>query len=163
MFFNKNENKGEKVSQQLLISGALANVGGKISTDDFLRFLAEQLPEAELFKITGVSAAAFDWRGIFRDVAAVASIGSVLWLGYTELIAPTKSDTKSDAGIYIVIGDPSDKNSQFWIGKDYKDKDIFLKNFKKRVKKVTEEEDAQGRIRREIIETEESTHWLEIE
>jgi|GEM_PF-3353345 len=151
------------MSQPLLISGALANVGGAVTTEEFLNYLSKHIPEAELYKITGVTVAAFDWRAILYDTAAVATIASALWLGYTELIAPTKSDPKSAAAIYIVIGNPEDENSQFWIGNEYKNKDIFVYNFNKRVKKIIETENAQGEIEREIMETEKSSHWLKIE
>jgi len=150
------------MSHRLLISGALANVGAAVTTEEFLIFLSNQLPEAELYKLAGVKSAATDWRAILHDAAAVSAIAGALWLGYTELIAPKKLDPKSDSGIYIVIGNPQDENSQFWIGNDYKDKSIFLHNFKQRFKTIMETESAQGEIEREIIETEESSYWLKI-
>lgn len=150
------------MSQPLLISGALANVGGDVTTEDLLNFLSKHLSEAEFYKITEVTAAALDWRVVLQDTAAITTIASALWLGYTAIVAPTKKEPDSSAGIYIVVGNAGDENSQFWIGNEYKDKDIFIENFTKRVKEVTETENSQGEITREILETEESSHWLKV-
>jgi hypothetical protein len=147
------------MAKPLLVSGALANAHG-IGTEELLRFLSERLPDAELYKLCGVSAAALDWRGIFHDAGAASSIAGLLWMAYVEIVEPKKQDPKSDAGIYVVLG--KDESQQFWIGKDYRVKKVFIKRFTKEVERIMETENRKGEIAREIEETRESNLWIRI-
>lgn len=147
------------MDRPLIISGALSNVSG-VTNEEFLRFLSKNLPEAQFYQLTGVSKAALDWRIILHDVGAAASIAALLWTAYTSLIEPTKPGPKSDAGIYIVIGD--EESQRFWIGKDYKKKEVFIDTFTKEVKQITETKSGKQKIKREIKETKETRFWIRI-
>ena len=148
------------MTETLLVSGALANVHG-IKNEELLHFLSQNLPDAEFYQLTGASAAAIDWRGIFRDTGAAASIAALLWMAYVEIVEPTKKEQESDAGIYVVLG--NEESQQFWIGKDFRDRDIFVQTFSKEWQRITETENERKRIELEIEETRESKSWIRVE
>ncbi len=150
------------MEQQVVISGALANVSGAVTTDELLKFMADRNAEIEFYKLCGATAAAFDWRGIFRDVGAAASIAALLWLGYEKLVEPKKIDPKSNAGVYVVLGDGEEESLRFWLGKDYKDKQIFIREFTREAKRLTGTVDGRQKIKATIEETKESNCWISV-
>jgi len=150
------------VAQPIVISGALANVRGAVDTEQLLKFLAEEAPGVDFYKATGVMGAAIDWRGILQDAATVATIAGLLFTAYTTLIEPGKKDPKSDAGIVVVVQEKGDKPVQFWIGKDYKDREIFIEEFTKEVTRIRKSEEGPSTQEQIIEETKRSGYWIKI-
>ena len=143
--------------QPILISGTFPNIQDGVTTEDFLNYISFYAENIEIYKMSGGGSAAFDWRTILHDVAAFAGIASFIWLAYTELIVSKNSDTC----IHIVIGDPNNELNHFRLGDEYKEKEIFIKSFNQRITKLIKTDNKEVIIN-EIIETQQSSHWVKI-
>jgi hypothetical protein len=76
--------------------------------------------------------AAIDWI-VIAQIADILGIASALWLVYDEMIRPLKRGKDDEQGLYVVI-DP-EHGLEWFLGKDFKDREVFVKDF---VAKVTE-------------------------
>jgi hypothetical protein len=122
------------------IWGALANISD-ISTHQFLERVYNKalhedcvddiwLFERQLQRGAFRPAAALDWHIILQNIRALDSIAKVLWDAYEELIFPKKAQNP-DAGIYLLIGNPQEEFNSFFLGKDFTDRTIFVREFKR--------------------------------
>ena len=150
----------------MLIQGALANVGGRASSDELLSYLTTNLSNTDFFKLTppegAIMGAAFDWRGVLHDTAAIITLGTVLWGAYTHFIVPIiNSEPEPSAGLFIEIKDSNGKSFQFMLGKDYKDKEIFIHEFHSKIKHMVTTQSSVNAIT-EIEELEKSAYWVKV-
>jgi hypothetical protein len=148
------------VPQPLIISGTLANVDSSVSTEDLIQYLSDRLPEGELHRLKGATAAAFDWALVLETSAQVATIASLLWQAYKHLVEPTKTEEESDAGIYIIMGE--EQAHQFWIGKDIQDEEACLKYFLRISKQVSVDPGVIDRTRSLLREIHDSNSWARV-
>ncbi|GAH05099.1 unnamed protein product, partial [marine sediment metagenome] len=49
-----------------------------------------------------------------------------------------------------------------WLGKDYKDEQIFIREFTKKAKRLTGTVDGRQKIKATIEETRESDYWISV-
>ncbi|KAB0663500.1 hypothetical protein F6V25_16575 [Oryzomonas japonica] len=150
----------------MFIQGALANVGREITTDELLRYLSSNIPESEFFKLQPppgtMMAAAIDWRCLLYDAAAIATIGQVLWGAYVEFVKPIHDKNQnSDAAIFIQIKNEHGQSDQFMIGKEFKDREIFIQKFNSSVKRLNLES-PKSMPSQEIDEIKHSGYWVHI-
>ena len=118
----------------MLMQGAIANASQEVNTDEFLAFLADELPQADFFKFQPppdkIYASAIDWRAVIMDAAATITIANGLWQAYDRFVKPIhERDPSSNAAIFVEIKNYSGDHARFMIGGDVKDKDIFISSF----------------------------------
>jgi hypothetical protein len=120
---------------------ALANVNQNVDPDEFYRFIEAQADNIRTYWVDPEKArgrhvcAAIEYIILLGAVGSVASIASLLWLAYDKFIGQKK--TKGDtAGLYISIEFPDRNRYNFWLGNEYKDRDIFIEEFSNTVEKL---------------------------
>jgi hypothetical protein len=150
----------------MFIQGALANVDSDVTTEEFLMYLAEQVPDALYFKLQpppgSIMGAAIDWRMLLRDAAAIATISTALWGAYEKFISPLHhQDPQSPAAIFIQIKNDKGESDQFMIGKDIKDKEILIHRFEESSKKLYPDKKGNEPTA-EIEEIKRSGYWIQI-
>jgi hypothetical protein len=119
----------------MLLQGAIANASQEVNIDEFLAFLADELPQAAFFKFQPspgkIYASAIDWRAVIMDASAIITIANGLWQAYDRFVKPIhERDPSSNAAIFVEIKTYSGDHARFMIGGDVKDKDIFISSFK---------------------------------
>jgi hypothetical protein len=131
---------------------ALANVKhGVVAPDEFYSFIESHAEDVHTFwldpeKTRGrVVGAAIEYLVILGAVGSVASIAALLWMAYDKFIGKKKKSEKDDAGLYISIEYPEGTRYNFWLGKDYKDRDIFIEEFTEKVEELQNHPDAASK------------------
>jgi hypothetical protein len=150
----------------MLPQGAIANASQEISLDEFLAFLADELPEAVLFKFQPESGKVYAsvprWRAVLSDAAAVVTIANGLWQAYDRFIKPIhESNPLSKAAILVDIKTHSGEYTHFNIGGDVKDKNIFISSFEASINSLNLNSTSTGSSR-EIQDIEYSGNWIQI-
>jgi hypothetical protein len=125
----------------MFIQGALANVSQAVDLDEFLLFLAEELPDGSFFKFQPepgrIYKAAIEWRAIIADTAAVITIANGLWQAYDRFVKPiNQNKSSSGAAIFVMLKSDSGEFEQFMIGSEIKDKSTFVASFQESVAKL---------------------------
>lgn len=143
------------MSQPISIGVSFANSPNEVDFDGAKRFISLNQNNFQAYSLPpsrpGVfRAGAFDLMLILGAVGSIASLASILWMVYEKFIAPKKSTETSDAGIYIGITKPDGTVIDFWIGKDYMDKDIFIQDFYRSIKTIRESKDSEYFFRTEL-------------
>ena len=148
-------------TDQIVISGALANLHNPTINETFLKYLTDNITDADLYrvKLDGFGGAAFDWRIVSR-VGSIATILGFLLNFYTDL--PKSKDSATDAGIYITLGKGDKQSSQFWIRGNVANKEIFIEQVVQEARRITTSKSDQVNIDRLINETRESKCWVKI-
>jgi hypothetical protein len=118
----------------MFIQGTLANVNQEVSTDNLLRFLADEVPKGAFFKFQPppgrTVAAAIDWRALLYDAAAIATIANALWGAYDKFIKPIHEvDHSSSSAIFVQMKNDAGESDQFMISGNIKDKEVFIQRF----------------------------------
>lgn len=155
------------MKRDLIISGALANCGGLVTTDELLDFFSSKLHNIEFYKFKpkpgSITAASMDWQAIVNTSASIIVIGQVLWAAYRKFIKPIlRKNPKSDADLYIHIRTEEWISEQFMIGKHFKDEDSFIKGFKKSVKKLNQQLLNEGKMKIAKEKIRRSEGWVRI-
>lgn len=150
----------------MLLQGAIANASQEISLDEFLEFLADELPDAVLFKFQPESGKVYAsvprWRAVLSDAAAVITIANGLWQAYDRFIRPIHENNPSlNAAILVHIKTHSGKYAHFNIGGDAKDKNIFISSFEASVNSLNLSSTSDGPSQ-DIQEIEYSGNWIQI-
>ncbi len=150
----------------MIIQGALANVHGSVSTDVFLRFLAEKVPNGHYFMVQpppGIAmTAAIDWRIVLDDAAAIAALAMALWSGYESFMQHLQGqDPLSSAGIVVQMKNEKGEFDQFIIGKEIREKEVLMHRMKESTRTLSSK-NIVGALHREIEETERSGYWEKI-
>lgn len=84
---------------------------------------------------------------ILNSLGAIASIASLLWLGYEKFFKKYKKKYKEQEIIHIFI----DYRVTFTIGEKEIDKDTFIKNFVKEINKYNKRKAINKRGNKEIL------------
>ncbi|MTI62211.1 MAG: hypothetical protein FH762_19875 [Firmicutes bacterium] len=119
--------------KQTILYGALANTTINNSSEELLNFIKENMSDIEVYrrklKPGEIYNAALDWHVILGDISAIITIAGLLWKAYKKFIIP---DEKDNAFLFVQVKN-GNKSVHFNIGKEYKDKEIFIETFKKKV------------------------------
>jgi len=128
---------------ELIVGGALANCGRDAPTDEFLELLVHDMSDLAVFRFRpkprpGIGAkAALDWQAILGTAADLLAFAGLLWAAYERFVKPRLE--RNDAGpkpfLFINLRRPDGTFVQFSLGHEYKDKEVFLEHF---TRKVTE-------------------------
>jgi len=132
------------MKRELMLGGAIVNCTDRDKTDELLDYLVNMLKEIELYKLKpkpgSLTATAFDWQIMIGTTASIYTIGQALWYAYRKFIKPIREKNQnSSTDLYINIRTEDMKFEEFMIGKNFKDKESFLKAFGESVKKLEEE------------------------
>jgi len=107
-----------------------------------------------IFYLPSISGAGFDIYLIIHTIGSIASIASLLWLAYKEYI----ESKHPKGGLYISVGEEEDK-VDLHVGKDFKDKDIFIKTFTQKISKIMDSKDVKHYYNNTILEIKSSDVW----
>ena len=143
------------MSQPISLGVSFANSPNEIDFDGAKEFIASNQKDFQVYSLPpsqpGVfRAGAFDLMLILGAAGSIASLAALLWMTYEKFIAPKKSSNTPDAGIYIGITKPDGTVTDFWIGRDYMDKDIFIQDFDRSIKTIRESKDSDFFARAEL-------------
>ena len=119
------------MSEPIALQMTLANCGTIKNANSLYDYIESKVDGIETYQINTRAniAAAIDFIIVLGAVGSIASIASLLWIAYEKYIAPKKHDKDDTAGIYIVLNKPDGTHAEFWIGNQYKNKDVFIKDF----------------------------------
>jgi len=149
------------MKNEIIIRGALANCGKETSTEELIDFLKPQAKGVVFYRLVpppGVHMnAAFDWQAVLGVTASAIAIGQLLWAGYVKYIRPQQEKGKEDAFLYVSIQDGENDHVQFAAGREYKDKEEFVREFS--VKTETIRISKNGDIEGKRSEIKYSNHW----
>lgn len=133
------------MDKKINIMCALANTGRKSSDKCLIDFFVENIDGIECrqtFIGSGIKNS-LDWKMIMDSVSFVSSIvtiADVIWAAYNKFVLPEKNKNK-DAFLFIQINNNDRIFKTFAIGKQYKDHDIFIKEFKAEAKNIVTSEE----------------------
>ena len=136
---------------RVVLNMSLANVGGTVKGHEFYGFIEDNLDSIATYKLEARGrdvCAAIEYNMILGAVGSVASVASLLWMAYDKFIGSKKKTSGDDAGLYIAIVDPDGTMYHFWLGNEYKDRDIFIEKFTERVEALQ----ADPRVEQQTIE-----------
>jgi len=138
--------KRKSPNQYVALQLTLANVFNGVNIEEVYSFIESNLDDVDTYYINPEPghcvAAALDYTMLLSLAADFASLASLLWIAYDKFIGSRKSSPKDDAGIYIGIPFPNGKIMPFWIGNDYKDKDIFIETFVECIEELKQNPDS---------------------
>jgi len=155
------------MKRELILGGALANTRGAVSTEEFLNFLSLQIPNIQFYQLRPrpktITFAAIDWQAILTTAASIIYIGEALWKAYKKFIKPIREkNPNSSADLYIHIKTEKEKSEQFMIGKNFDNKDAFIKAFEASVKKLGQQSINEKKMYVCKEEIRKSDIWIEV-
>ena len=130
---------------------ALANVNQRVDLDEIYGFIESHADNIQTFWLDpektrgGLVAAAIEYIVLLSAVGSVASIAALLWMAYDKFIGQKKTSNEDDAGLYISVQHPDGTRYNFWLGKEYKDRDIFIEEFTEKVEELQEHPDTPAK------------------
>lgn len=112
--------------------------------EDVYRFLENNIPAAEGYEMTpakpgGLRAAAFDFMLLLQVTSSFASIASLIWVAYDKFVASKKKTQKDSQDMYIDIPLENGETEYFSIGDEYKEEEVFVKDFASKVTQIIQE------------------------
>ena len=146
---------------------ALANVKQRVDPDEIYGFIESQAENIQTFWLDPEKArgrmvgAAIEYVALLAAVGSVASVASLLWMAYDRFIAPKKTSEEDDAGLYISIQHPDGTRYEFWLGKEYKDRDIFIEEFTQKVEEIQEHPDTPSNTEKLMASVVQEDLWTQ--
>lgn len=130
---------------------ALANVHPAVDADELYRFIESHSDNVHTYWIDPTKARGRHVRAsveyivvLLGAIGSVASIASLLWQAYDKFIVQKKCNNNT-AGLNISIEFPDRTRYNFWLGNEYKDRDIFIEEFSNKVEML--QADPNGEIK----------------
>lgn len=134
----------------------LPNLNRRVEPDVIYSFIESNAENINTFwidpeKTRGrLVAASIEYVILLGVIGSVASIASLLWMAYDKFIGQKKQSNNDDAGLYISIEYPDGTQYNFWLGKEYKNRKIFIQEFTKRVTELQEHPDTPTKTKKVI-------------
>jgi len=143
----------------IAIQMSLANVGGLTKPEEVYEFIERNTTDVKSYyldasRAKGQVAAAIEYVLILGVVGSLASIASLLWMAYDKFIANKKKNPDDTAGLYIAIQHPDGTLYHFWLGNDYKDRDIFIEEFTEKIERLRNDERVAEYTHQKMLELE---------
>ncbi len=146
---------------RIAIKVAAANLTDRTKGDEVGNRLLQFFAEAEVYHLEPPKGrevvAAFDWIVISR-IADTLGIASALWLIYDKIIRPLKHGAKDDQGLYVMID--AEHGLQWFLGKDIKDREVFVKDFVAKVSQYQRTDEAGRVFTQTVREIQVSEMWV---
>ena len=130
-------------------------VNQDVDPEELYRFIESQADSIRTYWIDPEKArgrhvrAAVEYIVLLGAVGSVASIASLLWQAYDKFIGQKKKK-EDTAGLYISIEFPDRTRYDFWLGNEYKDRDIFIEEFTNAAEKLQNDPSA-GKKTNEVL------------
>jgi hypothetical protein len=150
------------MSNQIVLKAALANLHSQMNPEEVYQFVESRAEDIEAYHPDPQKGgkAAVDWIMILNVAGSIASLAALLWMAYEKFIASRKANDEDTAGIYIVIEKPDGTLAEFWIGREYRDRDIFIKDFTTEISLLRENPEARELIERNVQELRGAGYWI---
>lgn len=150
------------MAKPLAIQLAFANLSGRVDPKSVYRFIESTGGDIETYELDSrkVSAAAIDYVLLLGAAGSVASLASLLWMAYEKFIAPTKSTPADQAGIHVALHQSDGSLVEFFIGKEYKDRELFIGDFTSTVTALRESGDSEAHYQEVSVEVKRSGLWI---
>ncbi|HJV34322.1 hypothetical protein [Geomonas sp.] len=150
----------------MLVQGTLMHVDESLTSDRFLKFLAEEAPRAHYFVAQPpediIMTAAIDWRVIVPKMDVVEDLSAALWKGYESLVRPLQADALGRTPlIFVKMRNAKGEYDQFTIGKDFKKKE-GLSHRMRETAAILASNNHEEAVLREIERTNGSDYWQKI-
>jgi len=148
------------VGNGLVIKIAEAGAGGREFSHEFGDQVFEIFTNADIYHYQspreGVFGVVLDWA-IITYISDIAGIASAIWLVYENV----KNRNKNKEGIKGIYVDIDSEHGLHWlIGKDIKDKDIFINDFTERVSKFQASDSAGVMFERKVTQIKTRGVWV---
>ncbi|MCL0091810.1 hypothetical protein M1N59_00905 [Dehalococcoidales bacterium] len=148
-----------------IVKVSLGDRSKKMDTvrDEIYGLIRDRIEDAEVYSLAPappgtIMGAGVDILILLYSAGAIASLANLFWTVYEKLIAPKKPQ-KSDAGIIVSINPEGDLI--FWIGKDYKDKEVFVTVFTEKVLRFWSTDEAKQMSNQYMMEVK-SGLWVKV-
>lgn len=152
---------GGRVIDKIALKISPANLRGVSADDEVGKRLLQAFAHADYYHLEppkgGHFGAAIDWI-IIAQIADVLGIASALWLVYDEIIRPLKRSKDDEQGLYVAI-DPQ-RGLQWFLGKDFKDREVFIRDFVAKVTEYQRTDDAGHVLTETVREIQASEMWV---
>jgi hypothetical protein len=149
------------MTSKIAVMITAANLNNKAATDEVGKRLTQVFAEDEVYHLEPSNgrdtAAAFDWIVISR-IADALGIASALWTIYEKTIRPFKRGADDNQGLCIMI-DP-EHGIQWFLGKEFKDREVFIKDFVARVAEYEKTDEAGHVLNETVKEVRIGTIWV---
>ncbi len=126
--------------ESLIFQGALANVSNELNSDDLLKFLDDRINDAEFYKfqpeVGKIYNSALDWTMIVSTSASIITIAGALWDAYKHFVQPIHKKGNKSAFLFITMKNKDGNFTQFSIGNQYENKEIFVRDFIKKTEEL---------------------------
>lgn len=151
----------------MVVQGALAHVGNTVSSEQFLRFLAQRVPNGEYFIVDPppgiVMTAATDWRIVLPDAKAMQQMIAALWESYESFILPLHGeDATACATMLIQIKNHKGEFDQFSLGRDITLQELFVQRMQETARTLSPR-NPQDAFCQEIRQTCDSGFWEQLQ
>lgn len=151
----------------MVVQGALAHVGDTVSSEQFLRFLAQRVPKGEYFIVEPppgiIMTAAMDWRIVLPDSKSMQQMIAALWEGYESFILPLHcEDATACAAMLIQIKNHKGEFDQFSLGRDITLQELFVQRMQETARTLSPR-NAQDAFSQEIRQTCDSGFWEQLD
>lgn len=130
----------------LIVGGALANCGRDVPTQEFLETLARETPDLAVFQFRpkprpgiGVKAA-LDWQAILGTAADLLAFAGVIWAAYERYVKPKREQSAGGQRpfLFISLRRADGSFTQFALGDQYTEKEVFIEHFTRQVSELRE-------------------------
>lgn len=150
----------------MLVQGTLMHVDESLTSDRFLKFLADEAPGAHYFVAQPppgiIMTAAIDWRVIVPEIDVVEELSAALWKGYESLVRPLHADALGrNPQIFVKMRNAKGEYDQFTIGKDFKKKEGLSHRMRETAAILLSSSQKEA-VTREIERTNGSDYWQKI-
>lgn len=135
----------------LIVAGALANCGRDAPTQEFLETLVQETPDLAVFQFrpkprpgVGVKAA-LDWQAVLGIAADLLAFAEVIWAAYERYVRPKRDQSTGTQRpfLFIAFRRADGSFTQFALGDQYTEKDVFIEHFTQQVSELRESANAE--------------------
>lgn len=135
----------------LIVAGALANCGRDAPTQEFLETLVQETPDLAVFQFRpkprpsiGIKAA-LDWQAVLGTAADLLAFAGVIWAAYERYVKPKRDQAVGTQKPFLIISFRRTDGSftQFALGDQYTEKEIFIEHFTRQISELRESANAE--------------------
>ena len=151
----------------MLLQGTLKGAGNLLSTEDFLKYLAEQVPGGHYFMVRPpqgiIMTGAVDWRAVLPDASLLGAVAGALWHSYEHIAKTVQAEgVPASSGIFVQLKNEKGEFDQFVIGKEVKER-AALEHRLAESARILHDGDGAAAGELEVRKTVSSGFWTRIE
>lgn len=147
---------------RVAIDVSFANISGPFDPEDVLEFIEREASGIETYirppvPTGAIQAGAVDFVLVLTVGGSIASLASVLWSAYERFIARRKAPSKN-TGLILTIRTDDGSAATFWVGEEYRDRDLFVKDFSAKLETTRRSQVDDSATEHRLVEF--SRHWV---